>query len=447
MTLFNLLSYFCFPQWFLLFSSFFFTFLANSLLFPTGFYCGVLEARHLNQDNKIDSFDFDYISFTRDIDILSRACGARLLTSDARFAAVQQNIHIILKLLFGNYELTENSFDDIQPRLHQRLKIHEKSNGNTIYAFNENSIEYDQNQKCLVMIKAERNGQNNVLSLKYYPIKAQLPSVKTLYNRAVSHGIDFDLVLRLFSRIIRGYEASFKLEISETLDLTKTLNTIVKKFIWNYCHIKGKDIKQPPISIMRHLSKKLFKKNLSAQLYTIKQGHREQLCAHLSNKPCTIYDGVTFSSISYPKTCIKYIEHYKLPICPSVTKEEFQDNLFYCIYVYCHNEARDLKIDSSKKYEKEKTKSLLKAAIPLMRVSEGIVLSTYIVFPKKHFINFASAMMQKAEFKQLKDKINENIPSSYLEISDGQLRIFMTHFANYLYTDANQDLFGVKILG
>lgn len=212
--------------------------------------------------------------------------------------------------------------------------------------------------------------------------------------------------------------------------------------------MRSERLEQPSPLIMKSLAKEFFKKTLNAQLYTIKQGQSEHLHAHLIGKPCTIYENEIFSSIDYSKSHIKVIEGSKLPMCPSAKHIHFLDVLYFCIYSYNLDKNSKPMLYGPKKCEKEKTKSPIKAAIPLMSVPKNTVLSTYLIFPKKNFNDFILSKEQIFESDKIRDfnesQHVEDISFSFQMINDEQLYIFMNNFANYLYTDANKDLLEMK---
>lgn len=419
-------------------------FLFNSVVYAAIDHSKVLKMKQSNFTNILDSLNCNYNSLFSNIDALSRACGLRLLTNDARLVNVQQNLHSILKLLFGTYDFLDHTFEDVEVYRSERLKAQGKYDVNTIEILNDRFIGYLEEYECLAMAKVVQNDEKSVRRLKYYPVKVQLPHVGFLYNKLIAKGINLNFVMRLMPRIINSYETSLEFQSFKTPILTNALNALVKEFIWRFCQGKLEKIERPSVSTMKHLAIELFKKSLNAEICTIKQGYQKQLCTHIIVKPCTVYDGTVFSIIGYPKDHIKNIERYKLPICPMVIQEELVDTIFYCIHVYNPNESNEIKFGHVKEYEQQTTMSLLKTIIPLMNVPEGTILSTYIVIPIKNLTSLSalSGEKQRNNSRKVKDKVQciKGTLSSFSMITDHQLRIFMNHFANYIYTDANTDL-------
>lgn len=419
-------------------------FLLSSLLYATGVYYEVLETEHLNRINIDAKLGLSYIFFAIDVDTLARACSIRLLTKNARLAVIQQNIQIILKLLFDDYHSTEYPLENDETFYNEQSKIQNRTD-TSLDVFGKKFIRYDEHKGCLVVTKVVRNEQS-VQIFKHYLIKIQLPSVGVLYSKMIARGIDLHFVLHIFPRIINSYEISFNIRAPSTPILTNVLNTIVTEFISKLCQKKGETIERPSLSTMKHLAKKFFKKNLNAQLHTIKQGQNGHLYVHLTSKPCTVYENRVFLGIGYLKNSIKAIEKCKLPLCPLVTNAKAYDGFYYCIYTYNPDENSKLKASNPKEYKQETATSLIINRLSLMRVPKDTVLSTYIVFSKECLIDFLNKT-QKFDVKKIKDvdkhQCNEDASSSS-KINNKHFKAFMSRFAAYLHTSANKNLLGEK---
>lgn len=96
--------------------------LSSSLLYTTRTNENGLPTRYLNHSSIINFLDLNYYSFATDVDALSRTCSIKLLTNASMIAAVQQNVHAILELLFGDYHLAKHSLEDIEMYRNERLK-------------------------------------------------------------------------------------------------------------------------------------------------------------------------------------------------------------------------------------------------------------------------------------------------------------------------------------
>lgn len=422
-------------------------FLFSSLLSATENYRKDSKTKHPIHNDTTDGYlCLSYNSLMTSVDILSRTCSSKLLTKNAMLAAMQQNIHAILKLFFGDYHLSDNYSKGIEAHRDQQLKARGKSDSDEIEIFIEKFIEYDVNLECLFVAKIAQGNRKCVKNLKYYQINAQLPSTGVLYSKMITKGIDLNFVLHLFPRMISSYEISFKTQAPDDSDLTKALNDLIKEFIWTYCQTNNEKIEQPSLSIMKHLAKKFFKEILNARLRTLKQRQNGCLYIHIISKPYTVYGCRTFPCIGYTENRIKLIEKCKLPICPSTTDIRSPNNLHYCIHTYNSYKDSKLKVKDPKLVEQKANMSLLKAAIPLMRVPENTILITYLVFSKKYLIDLLKEKRQRHDVKELRDKdqCTKDIPSFSLMISDERFGAFMNHFVNYLYTNENQDLFEME---
>lgn len=410
----------------------------SSALSASETHHNTLETRYLNHPNAPDSLKLGYKSFAICVDILSRASSTKLLTNASMLVAVQQNVHSILMLLFGDYRLIDHPLEDIQAYRNKRLKAQGKSDLDEINIFNEIFIGHssDDAQGFLIVTKAVLNGQKSALTLKYYPVGIQLPSAKLLFYKMMVYGIDLHFVFQLLLRVINSYEINFRIEFPENLNLTKVLNDLFKKFIWKSCHVRGEKIERPSPLTMKSIAKKLFNGSLNAHLYTIRQGHNGHLFTHIAGKPCTSYENKIFLGIGYIKNHINIIEEYKLPIFPSSMQDALVNDFGYCIYTYDRREDDKAKDSDSKGHKQKATASFLNTAMPLMRVPEGTIMSIYVIFPKNCLIK---QLKTKQEFNSNKmGKIGENqgtsCPSSM--ISDVQLRAFMNRFADYIRTNA-----------
>lgn len=421
-------------------------FLSSSLLFAARARREALKVKQLNYVGaNFGPLWINYNSFFTDVDFISRACSARFLTSDVRLVNLQNNIYFILKILSGD-DCLARQFSKSYKVYHDTLSsAQSKLDINVMETLDEKFIEYIETLKCLVVTKVI-SGDCGIRTVKRYTISVQLPPVNILYGRMMAKGIDLHFVLRMFPHMINLYKANFRIQIPEASNLTKDLNDLVKEFIWKYCLEKNENIDQYSLLIMKYLAKYFFRESLGAQLYTLKQGRNGFLFTHLIGKPCSIYESKFFPSIGYLKHCIEFLEQYKLPICPSAIEERFSDHLFYCVYIYNPDEDNKMKFSGSKQCKQKETTSLLKTAMPLMRIPEDTLLSTYIIIPKKNLISLLNEKKQKHGSNKMRD-INthqdiKSIPSdSCPMISDEQLRIFMKRFTKYLYTDANWDLF------
>lgn len=414
------------------------------LLFAAEIYCGAIEPKRSNYTETVDLLYFDYDYFAKSISTLSRAYSARLLTSSAMVVSVQQNVHAILKLVFGEYQLNESFPPGARVGRNEGLRVQRKSDIKAIDALNEAFIEYFEYLGCFFVARGVWNHQRGDLSLEYHAIDVVLPHVGVLYGTMIDNGINLDLMLRIFPRIINLYEADFETRTPSSSYFTKVLNEFVKEFIWKHFQPKNGILEYPPPSLMKRLAKDLFRRDLNAQICTIKQGHRGHLYAHIISKPCTVYDDKTFIAMGYLKNSIRCIEKCKMPTPPSSTSMRFEDSLCYCISTYNLSKCTKVNIfDDFKERERGTSMSLLSMVIPLVRIPEGTVLITYIVFPKNCFINILNSK-QKSYIRKVKDndKVqgNERDRVSSMMISDEQLCIFMKYFANYLYTDANKYL-------
>lgn len=154
--------------------------LFSTLSFAIGARYKALKTKYASRNNLVDSFHLDYDSFVINVDALSRASGTRLLTNDARIAVVQQNIHSILQLLFGDHRLAERFSEYFEASFDEELKDYDGSDKNTTDFSNERFIHYDKDLNCLYVTKVTRKSQQSAQSLRYYLIKAQLPHYKSL---------------------------------------------------------------------------------------------------------------------------------------------------------------------------------------------------------------------------------------------------------------------------
>lgn len=420
--------------------------LLNFSLFAIKAYCGTIETKRLDHSYVCDFLGLDYSSFAAEVDALSRTCSTRLLTNNARLIATQQNIHSILKISFGGYHLAEHSFDGYEAFLKKRSVLSSKCDIDKLDIFSEVFIHYSNNLKSLIVTRIMRRDQKTAQNIKYYLVKVQLSSIKDLYRQIISNGLDLGFVLRLLPRLINLYEASFKVIAPEALDLTEDLNIIIKEFIWKCCQEHSDKIEKPSLFTLQRLAKEFFKMNLNAYIFTLRQGQAGHLYTHIIGEPCKIYKNGAYIGMCYAKNIINLIEQFKLPLCPSAINlnSQSQDKFCYCISSYNLHRGNKARINGSKEYEQEATKSLLKTTIPLMRVPEGTILSTYIMFPKKNLIDLLGKR-QKSNFNVTKyisrTQGIKDTPLSFSTISNEKLYIFMNHFANYLYTNANTDLF------
>lgn len=410
-------------------------------MFANKAYCGVTRAKHSSHtDVTIDYSYIDYHSLARNISDLSRACSIRLLTKDAMVATVQQNVHAIMKMLFDEYQLSKHFLKYAQANRNKRLKAQGIFDISTIHIFDEDFVGYDNGRNCLAVTRSVWNDQRGIRTLEYFPVKVKLPPAEALYQKMITKGIDLNFVLHMFPRIIDLYEADFKIQAPSSPYLTKILNNLVKEFIWKSCQEKGEKVENPSLLTMKRLTKKFFKEGLNAQICTIKQGYTDHFYSRIISKPCTVYEKEAFVGIGYLKNSIKAIEIYKLPLCPSVKQAPFQGNLCYCIYAYNPVRCERMKVvDDSKKYKQETIASFFKSAMPLMRVPEDTVLVTYLYFSKENLFNLLnenqSLGTRETRCIDRGDQWNHNSrPASMVIMSDEQLRIFMTHFVNYLYT-------------
>lgn len=416
-------------------------FLFSSLLSATIIYREASEIKHPDHIDIVNSSKVKYNLFATYVDALTRTFSARLLTSDARLVVMQQNIIAILKLLFDNYHLSECYQENVQVYHNERLRAQNKSDTDeALEIFNETFIRYDDVRGCLIVTKVVLNRQENTQISNYYSVNVQLPSTKVLYSKMIAQGIGLNLVLRMLPRIINLYEVSFKCQALNVPDLTKAFNNLFKKFIWKHCQAKNEKIAQPSPLTMRHIAKKFFKKNLGAQLHTIKQGHKGHLFAHIFGEPCTVHENRILLGIGYLKDHIKLIEQCELSAFPSTIQSSLVDGCIgYCIYAYNPGKDNKTKVSSSKEYKQETAEPHFSTAIPMMRVPKDTIMSTYIIFPKKCLVKQLETK-QNFDSNNNKRKINENQDTSCTssEISDEQLLIFMNHFANYIHTNASK---------
>lgn len=133
------------------------------VLFTNEAYYRVSDAKHSNHTNTIIRYlYFDYPSLSRNIINLYRACSIRLLTNDAVIVAVQQNVHVILKILFDEYHLGKHFLKYAQANRNERLKIQGRFDTSTIDIFDEDFIGYDGGRNCLAMTNVVLIDQNNI---------------------------------------------------------------------------------------------------------------------------------------------------------------------------------------------------------------------------------------------------------------------------------------------
>lgn len=423
-------------------------FLFSSLLSATGTNDQALPAKHLNHVNINNFLGLNYYSFAMDVDALSRACSTKLLTNASMLVAVQQNVHSILRLLFGDYHVDKNSLKSIEIHRTKRLKAQGRFDIDVAEIFNEKFIGYTEALGCLVVARIIKNGQQNVQSSEYYPVKVQLPPAGILYRKLIAKGVDLNFMLRCLPRIISLYEADFKSQVPGSLILTKKMNAFVKEFVWERCQIDGENIEHPSLSTLEHLYQKFFEERLNAKICTISQGYNGYLHAHLTSKPCTVYENKVFFSMGYLKDRIQFIEQYKPSICPLIIDDNLQNNLFYCIYTYNPNEGKEIYVKNFKEYEQETITSPIKAALPLMKVPEGTVLITYFIIPTERLLKLIilEEKNQRCGFNEIGDidmgkhQDIKGIPSHSSIISDEKLCILMKHFASYLSSKISKDL-------
>lgn len=421
-------------------------FLSNFIFYAIATHQENFEAKHPRRIAAADFLRLDYDSFVTDIDGLSRACSVRLLTNSARVVVAQQNIHTIIRILFGDYRLVEHFFEGYDAHS-KRLNDDGKSNTDVIDVLaKKNFIGYFKALQYLYVVRVVRNDQNGTRSFKHYLVPVKLPSVKVLYSRMVAQGIDLNFLLRMLPRMISFCEISIQIRSPDFPDLSKFLNDLVKQFIWEHCGA-GKEIESVSALNLKYLAKEIFRKDLNAQLCTIRQGDDGFLYSHIIGDRFKICEDRAFRGICYLRNSIEFIERCKLPSCPSTMYRHFNDKFHYCIYNYNSDKSNKIKTNDSEERQAETSTSLLKEALPLMKVSEGTLLSTHLVFPKERLIKLLESK-QRSDFKKMKstNQGNEDDTPSYSSmISDEQLGIFMNHFTAYLYTDSNQQLFEAQM--
>lgn len=132
--------------------------------------------------------------------------------------------------------------------------------------------------------------------------------------------------------------------------------------------------------MMKCLAKDFFKKSLNASLRTVRQGHYEFLYAYILSKPLfTFYETKVFHGIGYFKNRIKPIEEYRLPIRSSFIEQVLEYDFYYCIYTCNLDECNRIKIDDDfNGCEQKPNTFIFKTTMPLMRVPESTILTTYI---------------------------------------------------------------------
>lgn len=422
--------------------------LPSFLLYVSRIYCAALEMKRSSHTNVLDSLGLTYDSFVTDADTFFRTYSTKLLTSDARIIVAQQNTHSILKMLLGDYRLSEYSVDGFRESLKNRLKTQGKTSIDVVDIFDWNFLYYSTNLKSLMVTKILGNEQADAQYVKSYQVKARLPTSGALYSMMIAKGIDSSFVLRLLPRIISSYETNHQAKAPDLPDLTNVLNFLVKEFIWNHRRDNDEKIEEPSELTMKHLAKKFFKESLDAKLYTLAQGKDGNFYMHLVGKPCAVYENKTYISICYSKDSIELMERFKIPLCPLTRHLNSKNCFFYSIYTYKLNKNNKVEIDDAKDFKQGTVMNILETAMPLMKVPKGTILSTYIIFSKKNFEHILLNRKQRLESNKKKtiskDQGDKSIPFSSSTISNEQLHIFMNHFAAYLYTKSNTDLFEIK---